>query len=45
MAADDWTPARLLQLSNGYWSACALHAAVKLDLFTPFSACHPLDIP
>lgn len=29
----------LLQLSNSYWSVCALHAAVKLDLFTPLSAC------
>lgn len=26
--------ADLLQLSGGYWSTCALHAAVKLDLFT-----------
>jgi hypothetical protein len=34
-----WTPAELLRLSNGYWSACALHAAVKLDLFTALSAC------
>ncbi|MRR06590.1 MAG: methyltransferase domain-containing protein [Deltaproteobacteria bacterium] len=29
----------LLNLSNCYWSACALHAGVKLDLFTPLSAC------
>jgi SAM-dependent methyltransferase len=29
-----WSPADLLQLSGGYWSACALHAGVKLDLFT-----------
>jgi SAM-dependent methyltransferase len=29
-----WTPADLLQLSGGYWSACALHAGVKLDLFS-----------
>ncbi len=29
----------LLTLSNGYWHACALHAAVKLDLFTALSAC------
>ncbi len=27
-------PAELLQLSGGYWSACALHAGVKLDLFS-----------
>jgi len=29
----------LLNLSNSYWSTCALHAGVKLDLFTPLSAC------
>ncbi len=32
-----WTPADLLQLSGGYWSACALHAGVELDLFTPLA--------
>lgn len=32
-----WTPADLLQLSGGYWSACALHAGVQLDVFTPLS--------
>jgi SAM-dependent methyltransferase len=30
----NWNPAELLQLSGGYWSACALHAGVKLDLFS-----------
>jgi SAM-dependent methyltransferase len=34
MTAREWNPAELLQLSGGYWSTCALHAAVKLDLFT-----------
>ena len=34
----------LLNLSNGYWSTCALHAGVKLDLFTPLSAC-PFTAP
>lgn len=34
MALKSWTPAELLQLSGGYWSACALHAGVKLDVFT-----------
>jgi len=29
-----WNPAELLQLSGGYWGACALHAGVKLDLFS-----------
>lgn len=33
----DWTPPELLNMSGSYWSACALHAAVKLDLFTPLS--------
>jgi SAM-dependent methyltransferase len=32
-----WNPADLLQLSGGYWSTCALHAGVKLDLFTPLA--------
>jgi len=34
MEKNAWTPAELLQLSGGYWSACALHAGVKLDVFT-----------
>jgi SAM-dependent methyltransferase len=29
-----WNPAELLQLSGSYWSVCALHAGVKLDLFS-----------
>ncbi|HBG05245.1 MAG: SAM-dependent methyltransferase [Geobacteraceae bacterium GWC2_58_44] len=33
-----WTPPQLLELAGGYWSTCALHAGVKLDLFTPLSA-------
>lgn len=37
MDRNGWTPADLLQLSGGYWSACALHAGVKLDLFTPLT--------
>lgn len=32
-----WSPPELLKLSGNYWSACALHAGVKLDLFTPLS--------
>lgn len=32
-----FNPAELLQLSGGYWGACALHASVKLDLFTPLA--------
>lgn len=34
MEQNNWTPADLLQLSGGYWSACALHTGVKLDVFT-----------
>ena len=30
----NWNPAELLKLSGGYWSVCALHAGVKLDLFS-----------
>ncbi len=37
MTTKSWTPAELLQLSGGYWSACALHAGVKLDVFTPLA--------
>lgn len=34
MDKHSWNPAELLQMSGGYWSACALHAGVKLDLFS-----------
>ncbi|CAG0928372.1 3-hydroxy-5-methyl-1-naphthoate 3-O-methyltransferase [Rhodocyclaceae bacterium] len=37
MEQRSWTPADLLQLSGGYWSACALHAAVALDVVTPLA--------
>lgn len=37
MEEKSWTPAELLQLSGGYWSACALHAAVALDVVTPLA--------
>lgn len=29
-----WTLPELLKVSGSYWSACTLHAGVKLDLFT-----------
>jgi hypothetical protein len=32
-----WTPPELLKMSGSYWSTCALHAGVKLDLFTHLS--------
>ena len=28
------TPGSLMEISGGYWKTCALHAAVKLDVFT-----------
>ena len=30
----EWSIPDLLQLSGGYWSTCALHAGVKLDIFS-----------
>ena len=30
-----WTVGELLGLSGSYWQCFALHAAVKLDIFTP----------
>jgi SAM-dependent methyltransferase len=38
MNTPDWTPAELLQVSGSYWATCALHAGVKLDLFSPLAA-------
>jgi SAM-dependent methyltransferase len=32
-----WSPPQLLELSGGYWSTCALHAGVKLGVFTPLA--------
>ncbi len=37
MSVANWNPAELLKLSGSYWSTCALHAGVKLDLFTPLA--------
>ncbi len=34
MEKTEWKIPGLLQLSGGYWGACALHAGVRLDLFT-----------
>ena len=34
MEISNWNPATLLKLSGSYWETCALHAGVKLDLFT-----------
>ena len=34
MVKPEWNIPDLLELSGGYWSTCALHTAVKLDIFT-----------
>jgi hypothetical protein len=34
MNEQTWSPEQLLQLSGGYWQTCALHAGVKLDIFS-----------
>jgi hypothetical protein len=34
MEDNTWTIPDLLQLSGSYWGACALHAGVKLDVFS-----------
>ncbi len=34
MEKQQWNVGSLLQLSGQYWSTCALHAAVELDVFT-----------
>lgn len=34
MNQQSWSPAQLLQLSGGYWQACALHAGVKIGVFS-----------
>jgi hypothetical protein len=39
MSKKMWSISDLLQLSGGYWSSCALHAGVKLDIFTQLSEC------
>ncbi len=37
MAQNNWTIPELLQFSGGYWAPAALHAGVKLDIFTPLA--------
>jgi len=34
MGTREWTPGEMLELSGSYWRTCALHAGVKLDVFT-----------
>jgi hypothetical protein len=31
---DPWNPGKLLNVSGGYWQACALHAGVRLEVFS-----------
>lgn len=38
MSTQEWTPGALLEMSGYYWQTCALHAGVKLDLFTTIGA-------
>lgn len=39
MERKNWTPEELVKTSNSYWTSCAIHAGVELDLFTPLAAC------
>lgn len=34
MNSQEWGPGQLLELSGSYWKTCALHAGVKLCIFT-----------
>ena len=34
MMTQRWNPGALLELSGAFWKTCALHAAVKLDVFS-----------
>ena len=34
MTLPEWTPETILRLSGDYWKTCALHAGVKLDVYT-----------
>jgi hypothetical protein len=34
MTGSGWTPGRLVELSGSYWQVCALHAAVKIGIFS-----------
>lgn len=37
MEVIEWNPAELLKINGNYWETCALHAGVKLDLFSPLT--------
>ncbi|MFO8085361.1 MAG: methyltransferase dimerization domain-containing protein [Desulfobacterales bacterium] len=34
MSSHEWNPGELLEISGCYWKTCALHAGVKLDMFS-----------
>ncbi len=34
MQSGEWTPSALLETAGNFWTACVIHAAVKLNLFT-----------
>jgi SAM-dependent methyltransferase len=34
MNREEWNPGKLLDLSGNYWATCALHAGVKLGIFS-----------
>ena len=34
MMTQRWNPGELLEVSGAFWKTCALHAAVKLDVFS-----------
>jgi len=34
MGTREWNPGQLLEISGFFWKTCALHAAVKMDVFT-----------
>jgi SAM-dependent methyltransferase len=38
MSPTEWTPGDLLELSGHFWKTCALHAGVKLDVFSRIGA-------
>lgn len=40
MDGQAWTPEKIMQTSGAYWSTCALHAAVVLDMFTKIGDDH-----
>ena len=38
MSTREWSPPELLKISGSFWETCALHAGVKLEVFTPLAA-------